>query len=580
MDLEDLANEIILEIFGYFSTFDLLRSFYNLNIRFNHLVFAYFHTSGVDFSRIFLQDFYLICQEYLPAIADHITSLRLTNDDDTPQQADVFLQHGLTLRQLHQLRKLSLCDICSNDIMHTMMSEWTSLRYLTHLTLAGCYLTFDQSTSQSLIDTIWSLPILIYCYLNISFEETSIVIPTVKSMSLKYLFIWGFAYDQSQLNTIFQHTPCLEQCSVLFNMDIPDQSLVISHPLSSMTRLRIHSSHIEDDCLVKFLQIMPNLYQLIIDVDSLDLHSTNPILNGYQWETIIRFYLPHLRIFRLRIEFSFPDQNDLDKQVDDLLKSFRSSFWLEEYKWFVRCHWNQWNTACLYTLPYKFADLKFDSSMKYKSTCPNDNHYLSYNHVEDLQYKILPIQSPMVSSIRFMNVDHLSIEFPMDMHSLPNMPRLDQVTSLEVCIINNYLAQSKLQTLLNQMHCLSSFSFHPCSLSLLGSSFFKLTHTNIRRLDFRIFFQYFDDEQCTNLCDSPLGKQCEVLSIKVKKRESLPDLINNMINLRTLNIQFEDDLFEQVNDDELVHWLRNHLPSTCLIGRDTALNKDIRIWIR
>jgi len=57
-------------------------------------------------------------------------------------------------------------------------------------------------------------------------------------------------------------------------------------------------------------------------------------------------------------------------------------------------------------------------------------------------------------------------------------------------------------------------------------------------------------------------------------------LIRNMINLRTLNIQCEDDNFEETKEDELIIWLKDHLPLTCIVTRDFIFHSDIRIWIR
>jgi hypothetical protein len=87
---------------------------------------------------------------------------------------EVLLQHGLKFHQLHNLRSLSLYNICSRDIMLAIMSDLKSLR---HLTLADCHLLFDQKTNQTFIDTIWSLPTLIYCYLNVSFKGIRFVLP-------------------------------------------------------------------------------------------------------------------------------------------------------------------------------------------------------------------------------------------------------------------------------------------------------------------------------------------------------------------------------------------------------------------
>ncbi|CAF3872503.1 unnamed protein product, partial [Rotaria sp. Silwood1] len=73
-------------------------------------------------------------------------------------------------------------------------------------------------------------------------------------------------------------------------------------------------------------------------------------------------------------------------------------------------------------------------------------------------------------------------------------------------------------------------------------------------------------------------------------------LVKNMKNLRSLGIQCEDDknhkqlsldkndndkyVEEKMeNEDEVVKWLKDHLPSTCLVFRVPGYIKDILIWI-
>jgi hypothetical protein len=73
------------------------------------------------------------------------------------------------------------------------------------------------------------------------------------------------------------------------------------------------------------------------------------------------------------------------------------------------------------------------------------------------------------------------------------------------------------------------------------------------------------------LTRSPLGIQCEVLSIWINNRQIIIDLVQNMHNLRILIVQYADK-----TDDELIQWLKLRLPPTCLITHDEY---SISIWI-
>ncbi|CAF4024619.1 unnamed protein product [Rotaria sp. Silwood1] len=80
------------------------------------------------------------------------------------------------------------------------------------------------------------------------------------------------------------------------------------------------------------------------------------------------------------------DDENKEQRVDELLKSFRTRFWLEEHQWYVRCDWNrcQEDSCCdhmyLYTVPYTFNYYySHDSIITGNSTCPDNDIYSSYN---------------------------------------------------------------------------------------------------------------------------------------------------------------------------------------------------------
>jgi hypothetical protein len=103
MNIEQLANELLLEIFVYLKSADVLRSFSHLNSRFNNLLITHFRTNGLDFRSISKHDFDTICQENLRLIADRLTGLRLSDDDDTPDAIDLFLSGSFGLHRFDQL---------------------------------------------------------------------------------------------------------------------------------------------------------------------------------------------------------------------------------------------------------------------------------------------------------------------------------------------------------------------------------------------------------------------------------------------------------------------------------------------
>jgi hypothetical protein len=66
--------------------------------------------------------------------------------------------------------------------------------------------------------------------------------------------------------------------------------------------------------------------------------------------------------------FSKKHDQTNEEQVDEILDSFRSLFWLGEHHWIVQCNWSPHNkTAYLYTLPFTFPDFELTFSVQSKT---------------------------------------------------------------------------------------------------------------------------------------------------------------------------------------------------------------------
>ncbi len=131
----------------------------------------------------------------------------------------------------------------------------------------------------------------------------------------------------------------------------------------------------------------------------------------------------------------------------------------------------------------------------------------------------------------------------------------------------------------------------------LQTSLFQYTSTSIRQLHLRKYNCHFNEEECLALTRSPLGVQCEILSIVVKTRESIIILVQNMINLRALHMKCrtrnvpahqlltrDDNGSRDENtatSDKVVEWLKTHLPSICFISKNPdSIVTRLRIWIK
>ena len=295
MNFELLPNELILYLFEYLSVIQLFHGFLGLNSRFNKLLYEQFQKFHLDFRLISKTNFNHICQNYLPLIINRVRSLRLSNDDDTPQQIELFLSQDFKLRQFIRLQSLSLSDLRSQQTLEQIIIECSYLPYLTHLTFTDGYISMTKNDVDLVFNEIWKLPKLTYCYLDINFAcDNNFPNPTVVSTSLRYLIIRNITSSLSSFNGLCRYTPYLEYLSMNFEDDFPQMESPI--PFPSITRLKIlFQSPVNN--LQHLLASMPNLYHL--SWESYFVH-----LNGHQWEEIIKTYLPKLKIFQFKIEVS------------------------------------------------------------------------------------------------------------------------------------------------------------------------------------------------------------------------------------------------------------------------------------
>jgi hypothetical protein len=229
--------------------------------------------------------------------------------------------------------------------------------------------------------------------------------------------------------------------------------------------------------------------------------------------------------------------------------------------------------------------LKFNSR-KTRSFCLSDDQSTIIPSSFEKTIKITSINPYLIETspiLQFPNIQKLTIQPPFDDYFWWIIPNLHRLTSLTIKSSTQNFNPSHLQTLLDRAPRLYSLNFHLQSKFLLSN----LTSTSIRRLDLKQSsssdpYSFFNHEQCIALTRSSLGKQCEVLLIDLRHRRSILFLIATMINLRALIVRCQDDQFRKKmgteEEDELLHWLENHLSSTMTIERD--IDQNLRLWIR
>ncbi|CAF2627339.1 unnamed protein product [Rotaria sp. Silwood2] len=582
MSLELLPNEILLDIFNYFNGVELLRTFYGLNFRLNFLLHDRFLNCSFKFNSVSKRDFDTICQQYLPTMAAYMITLDLTDDEETPTQIKLFLSYSPSFEQFTQLRSLSLFNLRSYSILMKIVEECHHLCNLTHLGLFNCYQDC-QVDFQLMVNQIWSLSKLSHCTIGIGFTGLCVFpTPTKTSLSLEYVSIERVQVKLDQIDRLLEYTPALK-CLSISVLSFVDNNYIPS-PLLTLIDLNISSSFTcNASNMGIFLQNTPNLHRLNVDLSS-------EIVDGNQWEEIIRNHLPNLQIFQLKMKVTLPLRQNLQQRVDDLINSFQTSFWIDEHQWFVRClTWNR--TIYLYTLSNCYEE---NLPISYKSTCPEDDHQDFYNSISKI---ISPtfFDQPIPSYIRLSKINCLYINLPINDQLWSIVSNFNRLESLKILFHNNSF-QSQVQALLDRAPHLIRLSISQHESTPLQTSLFKYRNVSIRELDLRNINHYFNEEECITLSHSPLGVQCEKLSILIHNRQSIISLVENMLKIRALNVRCKDEKYieqstsnkdndaeysdyNKNSNDDYIQWLKDHLPPACTIVRDPKLTCNILIWI-
>ncbi|UJR19860.1 hypothetical protein I4U23_022993 [Adineta vaga] len=581
MSLELLANELLLLLFEYLNGIYLFRAFYNLNSRFDTLLIEYFRKHSFDFHFVSKQEFDLTCQQYLPLITHQIVALYLANTDETPCQIDLFLTDDFILRRFIHLRSLSFHSVCSNELLTKIISQCGHLHHLTHCRFIECYFENYNKSHYDTIKCLWSLPKLTHCVLDFRFMHNNhIFIPIRISESIRCVSIPHVKWQWNEFFELLRSTPNIHRLDVCLPDIIVDKQLKSS--IQYITALQLFVSD-NSRAMFNLLQNTPNLLCLIVK-------TANVVINGHQWKELIVDYLPKLKIFGFFMSYKSIDCNDIEKTIDTLFDSYRTPFWIEDHQWFVRCQWTPDNVKSeifLYTLPEHsdyFVIQPSSYTTRTKSTCPSEYDYLpSLIHFAFAR-----------TYMYFSYIRHLHLTLPFTDFILSNLPQFDRLMILEVgCfpLIDANLAVHQLQKLIDRaphLYSLEILAWFPLFVQEIP---LNLISRSIRPLHFQNaccsinnITTSFNTYKCSVLMNSPLGLQCEFLSLIIDKRTNIIDLVDGLPNLRTLKVHCQDDQWENRStlfpiDDELIIWLRARLPCV-IINRDARFMKYIRLWIR
>ena len=277
---------------------------------------------------------------------------------------------------------------------------------------------------------------------------------------------------------------------------------------------------------------LTNLITLKICVE----HKFPSLPNGQVWEKLIRSFLLSLKKFDFYFTFNLP------LNINDIIASFSTRFYLYEKRWFIRCDYHRkTGAACLYSLPcilksfsirtYSFETCRTTFVLNLKCTYKHARTLiLNYNWAErhstfrphQINHLILNTSFlshtwlPILTHLR-----HLSIGFGIQMNA-------DSVRQLLEYTANLYHLTIQIDSLIfltdewkNQIICnLLSSKIQRLDLNPQNQSFSNpITSKDLQHI-VRIF-----------------GVNCKHLTIYLESYQLIETFIlPNMTNLRSLNV--------------------------------------------
>ena len=569
MKLESLPNELLLSIFRRLSTAHLFRAFKGLNSRFDALLSVHFESVGrIDFRSMSKTNFNILCQDYLPFFINNIKTIHISDEDECPQSIDLFCSFGFTFSQFINLQKLSMFHINDKIKINQIICECYYLRHLKTINIIDCHFHYN-------FNEIWSLSNLTHCNVKNNTLESNFKFSFGKtSTSIEHLSIKNKTLGLGDMICLFEHTPNLRY------LEIDVHNYFIYHEftnvISTITILKM-SIRSSFDVLNLILENMPNLIDLKIETKNL-------YVSGYQWEQLVKNYLTKLELFQLKMQFQFSENEDKMKQMDEIIDTFRSSFWLDERYWFVQLDDSAYD-AILYTLPYAFDHFVISKSTVSKTTYPSDDKHWLYDQVYHLNCFSIAKSFP-TDQIQFPNVRQLDMDFSFYDYLWFISPIVNRLTSIVIKFPQNDSFRNpliELENIINDAIHLYSLTF----LNYPETYHFPLnvTHSSIRRLDYKQCSRHFNRSECIAFSHSLIGIQCEVLFINIICRKDIMEFVKSMINLRMLYVRYLYEMNSEADrlsliDNDLVQSLKEELPSTRTINTNANNTNSIQLWIQ
>jgi hypothetical protein len=263
-----------------------------------------------------------------------INSLRVTN----PLIYDLVSSPFFILSTFVQLERLFIDKIESNNLQN-LVHELISLPLLSSLTITSIDHVENKST---IYCEIFRLPSLKHCKLSLNGWSNNDPLPAAinEYSPIEYLIINHTIY-LDELDSLLSYVPQLRRLS-LYSLQEPwnnKRTKLSSLVLNYLTHVSLTWASINFD---QFQHLIIDLFSTIQVLHiSISNNTDTTYMDAKRWEQLILSHIPDLRIFDVRLEYSYRNPTTNNNNINELIldaqiDQFTSPFWTERHWFFAQ----------------------------------------------------------------------------------------------------------------------------------------------------------------------------------------------------------------------------------------------------
>ncbi|CAF4725063.1 unnamed protein product [Rotaria sp. Silwood1] len=535
LSIQILPVEIFHRIFDSVDAQTILFSIRSVCRLFRAMVNSY-DRYNLDFKLISKSNFHLLCRLINP---QNVLSLRLCNDEYTPKQITLFISL-IRLRQFTRLRSITFIGI--EEFQLNMILKRINLNLLTSFSLhIQQYDSRRKKTTANFLSSILAKSNIRKIKLSINNDRISNISWPV-NCRINYLVIDSEISFDNMLN-IFScssqlHTLILKQNLPKF---IKNMKEICVFP--QITSLTIEKLHVTIDQLESFLVLMPSLIYLKLIGEQCEL-------DGKRCEQFIQINLPYLNDFEFFIDIT-KSISQMPEDLELIIESFRSPFWIEYKKWFVvsQIHSNDSYRIHIYSIPIckSVLQYEFDSYHTYRSNLTTllKNDPFTTKNITEL---VLPFKSSTFENMTEERLTQTNVMFPNVTKLNLTIERRSFLNSLK--LLTPIINVSKLVEVKLESHC-----FHKDNQNTLFDiiSILEQAYSLSTLIVHSRYCKYELYPYLNRIC-SIIPRQIKHLQIPMNKLNYIEIILERCQNLTVVQFEITRSKFSQ----EVIGWFNQN----------------------